>query len=86
MLWLLNMCLFQRDLLEYAVHLQQISTHAHWVIKGGVVIDIIPDFIDLTGHGVSIKVRSINTAGLINGYSRPNHRLQSDGMYNYHRI
>ena len=31
---------------------QQVSTHAHWVIKDGVVIDIIPDFIDLTRHGV----------------------------------
>ena len=48
----LNMCLFQHDLLEYAVHLQQVSIHANWVIKDGIVVDVIPDFIDLTGENI----------------------------------
>ena len=51
------MCLYQPDRMEYAPILQGLVLHATWVlmsttpslIRDGVVLDIQPDYIDLTG-------------------------------------
>ncbi len=33
--------------MEYASMLQRVATHASWVIRNDVMVDIQPDFIDL---------------------------------------
>ena len=45
----LSMCLYQPDRMEYAPILQGLVLHATWVLRDGVVLDIQPDYIDLTG-------------------------------------
>jgi len=45
------MCLYQPDRMEYAPILQGLVLHATWVLRDGVVLDIQPDYIDLTGGG-----------------------------------
>ena len=43
------MCLYQPDRMEYTPVLQGLLLHATWVLRDGVVLDIQPDYIDLTG-------------------------------------
>ena len=43
------MCLYQPDMMEHAPILQGLVLHATWVLRDGVVLDIQPDYIDLTG-------------------------------------
>ena len=45
----LSMCLYQPDKMEYAPILQGLVLHATLLLRDGVVLDIQPDFINLTG-------------------------------------
>ncbi len=50
------MCFFEPHSMEYASMLQQVATHASWVIRNDVVVDIQPDFIDLRGDNAVMPV------------------------------
>ena len=68
----LSMCLYQPDRMEYAPVLQGLVLHATWVLRDGVVLDIQPDYRDLTEEGIAMPPQSnAHSAGAAHGLHRP---------------